>query len=305
MFVMRTFCIEASFFSSYKVNTHKLAQHGRQSIDPLIPEEYRLVIYLFPCLVSFLINIIKLSLSTKPKDFRYFKKFPQFLLCPMFCPLMFEGNLHHCGDDQPPVRVWKLGSILNSFFIGCAPQFVLLAFDRYRKVPDWYFEDLRFETNALLQHPYGNTIFSIATLWLYISLTTIFFAWDKLFKDEGLLCTLCRAICPPFSNTCTSSKSEESDPSTVSRKEIPEKDVERSIKIQSPSGGDNSRKQENRENLEESDLSVAIDKAKPGQHHEQSIRDSSFAEKIQVTEGEEMELEVSDFKSIFLYAYDI
>ena len=111
MFVIRTFCIEGSLFSSYK-------SRNQDNIDPLIPEEYRLVFYLLPCLVSFLINIIKLARSIKPKDFRYFKKFPQFLLCPMFCPFMFEGNPDRAGDNQPPVRVWKLGSILNSFFIG-------------------------------------------------------------------------------------------------------------------------------------------------------------------------------------------
>ena len=111
MYVVRTFCVEASFFSSYR-------SISQDSIDPLIPKEYRLLIFLFPGILSFVINLIKLAISIQPKDFRYFKQFPQFLLCPVFCPLMFEGNPDQTDDNQPPVRVWKLGSILNSFFIG-------------------------------------------------------------------------------------------------------------------------------------------------------------------------------------------
>ena len=194
MFVVRTFCIESSLFSSYR-------NRFVDNIDPLIPEEYRLVIYLLPGFVSFLIHIIKLALSMKPKHFRFFKKFPQFLLCPMFCPLMFEGNLDQSGDDRLPIRIWKLGSILNSFYMGCIPQIMLVAFDHYRKVPDFEFESDFQSSNALLKYRNGNTIFSIATLALYLCLTTLFFAWDKLFKDDGLLCTLCKT-CRSFPYPC-------------------------------------------------------------------------------------------------------
>ena len=43
----------------------------------------------------------------------------------MFSPLMFEGNPEERDDNAPPVRVWKLGSIVNSVFIGCLPQILL------------------------------------------------------------------------------------------------------------------------------------------------------------------------------------
>lgn len=224
MFVVRTFCIESSLFSNYRVG-----RTGVDNIDPLIPEEYRLLIYLLPGLVSFLINIIKLSLTIKPKDFRYFQKFPQFLLCPMFCPLMFEGNPDRIGNNGPPVRVWKLGSILNSFFMGCIPEIMLIALDQYRKVPDWDFEDSLQDNNALFKYPNGNTIFSIATLSLYLCLTTIFFGWDKLFKDDGKLCTFCKMICRPFRNPCSSPLSEESDRATANNEETPQNDHEPAI----------------------------------------------------------------------------
>ena len=219
MFVVRTICIENSFFSTYR-------HYSEDNIDPLIPEEYRLVLYLLPCLVSFLINMTKLAMSIKPKDFRYFKRFPQFLLCPMFSPLMFEGDPDQTDDNQPPVRVWKLGSILNSFFIGCIPQVMLIAFDHYRKVPDWDFEDEVQDNNALLKSPTANIIFSIATLALYLCITIIFFSWNILFQDNGLLCTLCKTICRPFPNPCSHPIPEESESSTVNKEENQERDDE-------------------------------------------------------------------------------
>ena len=132
MFVVRTFCLEASFFSSYRGVDD---DYNSMSIDPLIPEEYRLVIYLIPGLLSFVINLVKLAFSMKFKDLRYFKRFPQFILCPMFSPLMFEGNPDQQDDNEPPVRVWKLGSVVNSVYIGCLPQILLVTMDIYRQVP--------------------------------------------------------------------------------------------------------------------------------------------------------------------------
>ena len=181
MFVVRIIGVEGSLFSSYR---RKIGGEER-NIHALIPEEYRLLIYLLPGLFSFTINIMKLAFTLKPKDFRYFKKFPQFILCPMFCPLMFKGNENQNDGNQPPIRVWKLGSILNSFFIGCLPQILLTILDHYKGVTSWDFEEVydgipMQDNNALLKHPYGNTILSITTFLLYLILTTIFFAWDEL-----------------------------------------------------------------------------------------------------------------------------
>ena len=54
MFVVRTFCLEAAIFSSYR----QIYIEHIDNIDPLIPEEYRLIIYLLPAFFSFLINLI-------------------------------------------------------------------------------------------------------------------------------------------------------------------------------------------------------------------------------------------------------
>ena len=192
MFVVRIFCIEGSLFSSYRRKTitegvKNLIGDEERNIHALILEEYRLLIYLLPGLFSFTINIMKLAFTLKPKDFRYFRKFPQFILCPMFCPLLFKGNENQNDGNQPPIRVWKLGSILNSLFIGCLPQILLTILDHYKGVTSWNFEEMfdgvpMQDNNALLKHPYGNTILSITTFLLNLILTTIFFAWDEIVK---------------------------------------------------------------------------------------------------------------------------
>jgi len=139
---------------------------------------------------------------------------------------MFEGNADRTSDNEPPVRVWKLGSILNSFFIGCIPQIMLIAFDHYRKVTDWGFEDVNQDNNGLLKSSNANIIFSIVTLSLYLFLTIIFFSWNILFQYNGLLCTLCKTICRPFPNPCSHPIPEESDSSTVNKEENQERDDE-------------------------------------------------------------------------------
>ena len=171
----------------------------------------------------------------KLKDFQYFKKFPQFLLCPMFSPLMFEGNPEERDDNAPPVRVWKLGSIVNSVFIGCLPQALLVAMEQYRQIPTWYqiVEDSGHpgESNALIKHPYGSTVFGISSLLLYLFLIIIFFAWEKIFKDGGCICNLCKCIfCSPCSNPCHKTQPEESDPSTVNNQDDPEQGQELAIR---------------------------------------------------------------------------
>ena len=214
MFVVRTFSLEASFFANYRQHINSNRAQNTNDIDPLIPEEYRLIIYLLPGLLSFVVNLIRLALTMKPKDLRYFKNFPQFILCPMFSPLMFEGNPDQKNGDEPPIRVWKIGSILNSLFMGCLPQILLLALDKYRQVPSWLLKSFtNYDSNTLIKHPYGNITFSITSLLLYLLLTTIFFAWNK----------------------CSSPMSQKSDPSTGNTELDAEKHGEKSIIDQSTS----------------------------------------------------------------------
>ena len=123
--------------------------------------------------------------------------------------------------------------------MGCLPQTLLLVLDHYKGVPSWPFtreisegkivHNLAQDNNALLKYPYGNTIFAIATFSFYFFLMTIFFAWDKLFQDDGLICTLCKRICPPCRNPCYNPQSEEPYPATAVDDENAEEDDEPSV----------------------------------------------------------------------------
>ena len=123
--------------------------------------------------------------------------------------------------------------------MGCVPQTLLLVLDHYKGVPSWPFtrensngqiEHNKYQdNNVLLKYPYGNTIFAIATFSFYLFLMTMFFAWDKLFQDDGLICTLCKRIWSPCRNPCSNPQSEESNPSTAVDDENEEEDDEPSV----------------------------------------------------------------------------
>ena len=67
------------------------------------------------------------AIFAKIKISNIFKQFPQFIICPLYCPLMFDCNPDPSGDNQSTVLFWKLGSISNTIFIGCIPQIMLIA----------------------------------------------------------------------------------------------------------------------------------------------------------------------------------
>ena len=129
--------------------------------------------------------------------------------------------------------------------MGCVPQTLLPVLDHYKGVPSWPFtseniigeiENNPFQdNNALLKYPYGNTIFSIATFSFYLFLMSIFFSWDKIFKEDGLLCTFCKSIPNPCPNPCSTPQSEDPDPSTVDANEN-ERDLQQSSRASTSAG---------------------------------------------------------------------
>ena len=87
MFGVRTICIESAFFSSYRYQFPGTSGNGDEikTIEPMIPAEYRLLAYFFPCILSFLFNLINLMRTTKGMK-RYLMKYPQFLVACCFTP---------------------------------------------------------------------------------------------------------------------------------------------------------------------------------------------------------------------------
>ena len=208
MFGLRIFAMEFIFFTSYHhydfSNSYGNVsdfqdldlelQKFHQSIEPILQPEYRLMIYLAPCALSLLINVLRLAFTARTSG-NFFVRYPQFILSPMFSPFMYEG----CQEnDQGPsrgnrIRVWMLGSILNSFFIGVLPHLVLIFSDFARGVTSWEFKKSDIanhkvsQTDALIKHPYGNLIFSLISISFFTLVILAFFCkskWNKTAQKE-------------------------------------------------------------------------------------------------------------------------
>ena len=174
MFGIRAVCIENAFFSSYRYQRYYKDEKDDvlETIDPIIEPEYRLLMYLFPSFVSFLINACRLSF-TGSNIGQYIKQYPQIIIASCFTPFMFEGS------KENSIRIWKLGSIFNAFFIGCLPQIVLLFMDHQRGIVNWDFigialkpEGIYENNDALFKSRYGNSLFAIFTGIFSLSIMT-------------------------------------------------------------------------------------------------------------------------------------
>ena len=74
MFGARLICIENAFCTSYIIQTGDTYYFDTgRSIDPIIPPEYRILAYLTPSAISFIINMIRL-LTTSAKIKKYVQK---------------------------------------------------------------------------------------------------------------------------------------------------------------------------------------------------------------------------------------
>ena len=213
MFAVRVICIENSFFSSYRYERRYLdARHDFiKRIDPIIDTKYRLLIYLTPSLISFMINAIKL-LTSGTHFMKSIRKYPQILIASCFTPFMFQG----CEEKGIyTIKIWKIGTILNAFFIGCLPQIVLYVIDRYRGVTNWDFLGLALEpefiyenNDALFKSSHGNSLFAVTSFVFFFFLIILTFFTDKIFKR---LTVYCKCLCTPFPacpNNCFDLNSE-------------------------------------------------------------------------------------------------
>ena len=229
MFGFRIVCIESAFFTSYSYqiwNQENNANFGfnHKQISPIISPEYRLIAYLAPCIIPFLINIAKLWFTTKGL-WKYLMKYPQFLISPCFTPFMFEGYESINQQGQYKLKIWKWGSIINAIYIGFLPQCILCFTDYCKGVHQWEFnknidegsqksgywmgdgEDYE-NNNSLFKSNYGNTIFATTSATFFLSLIALFFGSGALFKERGIhgkcfgiLCCPCPEACINLDNT--------------------------------------------------------------------------------------------------------
>ena len=122
---------------------------------------------------------------------------------------MFEGS------KENSIRIWKLGSILNAFFIGCLPQIVLLFMDFQRGIVNWDFIGIAlkplgiYENNdALFKSRHGNSLFAISTGLFCLCIITLTFFSSIIFKNHGIYCKCFSVICIPCPNNCVNLNSE-------------------------------------------------------------------------------------------------
>ena len=219
MFGIRIVCTECAISTSYRKQEYdsSLGYGKTTSIDPLVPEEYRLVAYLLPCIFPFVINFFRMFttyISKAPKQRQYsLARYPQYLLACLFTPFMFEGYKPDASKEVYSIRIWKLGTILNAFYIGCLPQCLLLGMEYYKGVPSWDFVGTKFMrsdrqimegNDALFKHRYGNTLFACISFVLCFILILTFFCSDKLFRKCGLHCKVFDILCCPSPQGCLS-----------------------------------------------------------------------------------------------------
>ena len=205
MFGCRIICIESSIFTSYRLNTlndiNPVISH-KEEISPLIHPEYRLMMYLAPCIIPFLINAFKLYCTTKGL-WKYFMEYPQFLISPCFTPFMFEGYKSTDQHRKVQLKIWKRGTIANAIYIGFVPQCILIISDYVRGAYHWRYknkisDDRGVQNDALFKSLYGNIIFAASTAIFFLLLIVIYFNSKSLFKERGVYCTCLTILCPPL-----------------------------------------------------------------------------------------------------------
>ena len=207
MFGLRSICIESAFFTTYekRVYTRTLEVVSSETIEPILPPQYRMLAYFLPALVSFLINTVRL-IYTCENIGPYLLRYPQFLMFPCFTPFMFEGDKHDKSSNKYPLKIWKIGTVVNGFCIGCLPQIILLCMEYYRGVPSWDFgtNKLTFEYNeALIKEQYGNTILAISSCSFFFILILMFFFICDVLRHQEINCenpcTSCACNCINYS----------------------------------------------------------------------------------------------------------
>ena len=190
MFGFRIVCLESALFTTYRYEIFDNATISFETIKqitPIIPPEYRLLAYLSPCIVPFMINISRLWCTPKA-TWAYFMKYPQFLVSPCFTPFMFEGHKSDNPGNHYNIRIWKLGSVINAIYIGCLPQCILLISDYCKGVHHWKFgrntDTVDSHDDALFKQEYGNTIFAATTALLFLLLIAFFFGIESMINEK-------------------------------------------------------------------------------------------------------------------------
>ena len=158
-----------------------------------------------PCIIPFLINIWTLWPTIKG-SWRYFLKYPQFLVSPCFTPFVFKSCEASAQQGEYKIKIWKFGTILNALYIGCIPQCILCIAHFYRGIHQWEFigresneVEAVFERNdAIFKSQFGNVLFATTTALFFFLLIIYFFGSKSCLNVIGISCR-----CPnPLNYSC-------------------------------------------------------------------------------------------------------
>lgn len=202
---------------------------------------------------------------------------------------MFEGTSSKSSTKTLELRIWKLGTFLNGLFIGVFPQIILIASDIIRGVITWNFiesnlkERIIQNSDTIMKHRFGNIIFSVISIFVFLIIFILLLETDKLFSNKGLFCRLCKILCCPCPNPCLLVSS--SNPTDISRLVIKKsKDLKHSpetIALNNPSN-----------NIEESLVDISIIRKE---------KEVSLPESIKQAAGEMYYYDIKSNKKITLF----
>jgi hypothetical protein len=121
---------------------------------------------------------------------KFFLRYPQFLISPMFSPVMYEGFEGNSGDKNDKVKLWKLGTIINAIYIGVVPPIMLIISDVTRGITSWKPLENNVtisrihQTDSIFLPPYGNTVFALISIVFFSAVIVAFF--NTLSQDKQL-----------------------------------------------------------------------------------------------------------------------
>ena len=188
MFGFRTLCLESALFTHYSKDSFNNVskEYDTIKIEPILPTEYRMLVYFIPCVIPIMVSFVKILYTTKGLRGLGLAMYPQFIIGCGFSPIMYE-SYKVPEKGKYGIKIWKLGTIINAIYLGCAPQLLLLYMDHRRGVPSWEFSsksvnqqklDNDFEGNdSIFKHRLGGTLFAVISLVFFLILNISFFYW--------------------------------------------------------------------------------------------------------------------------------
>ena len=90
--------------------------------------------------------------------------------------------------------------------IGVLPQMICISSGIIRGVTEWNFlesnlkEGIIQNSDTIMKHRFGNIIFSVISIFVFLIVFILLLKTDKLFVNKGLFCCSCKMFCCSCTN---------------------------------------------------------------------------------------------------------